>query len=107
MGENTLRLSDLERIGGQIPGGFFVYRAEEPLEMLYINDNVLHIFGCDTPEEFRELTGNTFRGMVYADDFAAIQSSIDEQIADSANEIRSGLLAGISHDIRSPMRTIA
>jgi len=174
MSENTLMLADLERIGGQIPGGFFVYRAEEPLELLYVNDNVLHIFGCNSPEEFRELTGNTFRGMVYADDFATIQSSIDEQIADSANEnfdyveyrivrkdgeirwlddyghyatlsgyggvyyvfisditdkrraqeehlnaelqlerekraneIRSGLLAGISHDIRSPMRTIA
>ena len=169
---DMLRLTELERIGGLIPGGFFVYRADEPLDILYANQNVLRIFGCATPEEFQALTGNTFRGLVYPEDFETIQSSIDEQIADSANEnfdyveyriirkdgeirwlddyghyallsgyggvyyvfisditdkrlaqeeqlnaelqlerekrsgeIRSALLAGISHDIRNPMRT--
>lgn len=168
---DSLLLADLERLGEQIPGGFFVYRAEEPQEMLFVNRNVLRIFGCDTLEEYKALTGYTFRGLVHPEDFDSIQSSIDEQIADTANdnldyveyrivrkdgevrwiddyghythtddyggvyyvfisditdkrhaqeehfraelerekranEIRSGLLAGISHDIRSPMRTI-
>ncbi|MBQ9459119.1 MAG: EAL domain-containing protein [Oscillospiraceae bacterium] len=80
-----LQLTELERIGEQIPGGFFVYRAEEPLEMLYVNSAVPHIFGCETLDEFRELTGFTFRGLVYTEDFESIQSSIGKQIAESSD----------------------
>jgi len=82
---DTMQLADLERIGEHIPGGFFVYRASESQEMLYVNSNVLRIFGCETLEEFRALTGNTFRGLVYAEDYESVQTSIDAQIADSAN----------------------
>ena len=81
-----LTLPELEKIGEQIPGGFFVYCGDVRQEMLYINRNVLKIYGCDTPEEFRELTGNTFPGMIHPADVDRIQRSIDEQIADSANE---------------------
>lgn len=79
-------LSSLLRLGGILPGGFFVYRAEEPLDILYVNDATLRIFGCDTLDEFKALTGYTFRGMVHPEDFDSIQGSIDSQIADEGNE---------------------
>ena len=72
----------LEWLAEQIPGGFFIYRAHEPFEVLYVNQAILRIYGCKTKEEFKKLTGNTFRGMVHPDDFDEIQESIDNQIAD-------------------------
>ncbi|MBQ9616965.1 MAG: response regulator [Oscillibacter sp.] len=69
-------LSDME----QMPGGFFIYRADEKEEVLYANEILLHMFGCQTWEEFRALTGGTFPGMVHPDDLQEIQASIAEQI---------------------------
>ena len=79
-------MTSLFRFGGILPGGFFVYRAEEPLDMIYVNDATLRIFGCDTLDEFKALTGYTFRGMVHPEDFDGIQGSIDSQIADENNK---------------------
>ena len=75
----------LEWIIEQMPGGFFIYRADKSQEILYMNQATLTIFGCNTEDEFRKLTGNTFKGMVHPEDFDSIQASIDAQIADSAN----------------------
>lgn len=66
--------------GDQIPGGFFIYQDDAAQEIIYVNRALLSIFGCDTLEEFKTLTGNTFRGLVHPDDFDSIQSSIDKQI---------------------------
>ncbi|MCR5655003.1 MAG: diguanylate cyclase [Lachnospiraceae bacterium] len=63
-----------------IPGGFFIYREDETRELLYHNRRVLDIYGCKDSGEFRELTGYTFEGMVYHEDFVTIQNSIDTQI---------------------------
>ena len=76
----------LKWVAEQVPGGFFVYSAHEPFDIFYVNSEVLNIYGCENLDEFRELTGYTFRGMVYPDDFAAIQQSIEEQIADPEND---------------------
>ena len=69
----------------QIPGGFFVYRAYGNMELIYVNKALIRMFGCDTEEEFRQLTGFTFPGLVHPEDFAKIQASIDDQIADKKN----------------------
>ncbi|MBR1628141.1 MAG: response regulator [Lachnospiraceae bacterium] len=61
------------------------YRADESQEILYVNYPTCRIFGCENLEEFRKLTGFTFRGMVHPEDFEKIQSSIDDQIADKTN----------------------
>ena len=76
----------LKWVAEQVPGGFFVYSAKEPYELFYANNEVLDIYGCKNLDEFKELTGYTFRGMVYPDDFDAIQESIEEQIADPDND---------------------
>ena len=73
-------------MGDLMPGGLFIYCAAEPMELIYVNDATLRIFGCETLEQFKELTGYTFRGFVLPEDFEATQSSIDRQIAASENE---------------------
>ncbi len=63
-----------------IPGGFFIYHEDEKRELIYANDKVYEIYGCANLDEFKELTGYTFQGMVHPDDFQRIQDAIDEQI---------------------------
>ena len=79
-------MNALEWFVEQMPGGCFIYRREKPYEILYVNQAVCDIYGCDTVEEFRELTGNSFEGMVYKDDFPEIQDSIESQIEEEDNE---------------------
>ena len=76
-------LSIIEEIGGYMPGGFFIYRAEEPGELIYANKPVFDIFGCTSLEEFKALTGFTFRGMVHPDDYDSVYASIERQVLSS------------------------
>ena len=73
-------LSVIDELGSHMPGGFFIYKDEEPGELLYANKPVYDIYGCDGPEEFKKLTGNTFKGMVHPEDYQKTQDSIAEQI---------------------------
>ncbi|MCM1175171.1 MAG: response regulator [Blautia sp.] len=70
-----------------MPGGFFIYRADEEESLIYANEAMLRIFQCDTMEELRELTGNSFRGIVHPDDLEAVEASIREQIAQSQYDL--------------------
>ena len=63
-----------------IPGGFFIYRADENEELIYVNDAMLRLFRCDTIEEFKELTGNSFKGIVHPDDLEQVETYIAHQI---------------------------
>ncbi|OQA26684.1 MAG: PAS fold protein [Firmicutes bacterium ADurb.Bin354] len=69
-----------------IPGGFFIYHEDEKRELIYANNKVLDIYGCKTLDEFKELTGYTFQGMVHPDDFESIQTTIDSQIDDEKGD---------------------
>ncbi len=81
LNEQTLPI--VEQIGMHMPGGFFIYRAEGNEELLYANRAVLDIFGCADLDEFKALTGYTFRGMLHPDDYAAVTDSVNAQIAAS------------------------
>ena len=63
--------------------GFLIYRATGEEKILYANPTVLDIFGCDVMDEFRELVGNSFQGMVHPEDLARVRWEINEQIKDS------------------------
>ena len=76
----------VKQMAEKIPGGFFVYRADEEQRLIFANRRVLEMFGCDTWEEFSELTGGTFQGMVHPEDYEMIQASIDFQIMGSHGE---------------------
>ena len=73
-------LESIKEFGSQMPGGFFIYQATGDGQILYANDIVFEIFGCDTLEEFKQLTGFTFAGLVHPDDLANVQASIQEQV---------------------------
>ncbi len=77
---SNIPFSVLIDFGKCMPGGFFVYKALGDEELLYANDIVFKIFGCQNLEEFKELTGFTFPGMVYEQDLERIELSIIEQI---------------------------
>ena len=70
-----------------IPGGFFIYRAGGNEELIYFNDAMLHLFRCDTIEEFQELTGNSFKGIVHPDDLERVETYIAHQIASDLREL--------------------
>ena len=71
----------------RMPGGFFIYRAHGGEELLYANEALLRMFGCDDAAQFRDLTGNSFRGMVHPEDLEAVEESIWEQIAANSYDL--------------------
>jgi len=73
----------IEQIADQMPGGFFIYKADENEELIFANESLLEIFGCANKAEFEQLTGNTFKGMVHPDDLDEVEASILSQIAAS------------------------
>lgn len=79
-------LSVIEQFGEYLPGGFFIYKADGNEELLYANKSVCDIFGCDSLDDFKALTGFTFRGMVHPDDYERISASIDDQIKGSQTD---------------------
>lgn len=85
LNENTLAI--VERIADRMPGGFFIYHADEEEELIYFNHAMLRIFGCDTKEEFYELTHNSFRGIVHRKDLERVEESIWEQINNSQTRL--------------------
>ncbi|MBR4211605.1 MAG: response regulator [Oscillibacter sp.] len=82
-----LLFSGMEKLAGRMPGGFFIYRADETEKILYVNDVMLDIFGCETREEFRKLTGCTFRDLIYPEDRAEVEASISAQVRESRREL--------------------
>ncbi len=78
---DAIRKLKLEDIVAGIPGGFFVYRADETKELIYANSVVWQLYGCRTYEEFQAFVGNSFRGMVHPEDLEFVERSVQEQIA--------------------------
>lgn len=77
----------LKHFADIMPGGFFVYRADEKGSLIYANEAMLRIFQCDTMQEFREMTGNSFRGIVHPDDLKTVEESIKQQIENSQYDL--------------------
>ena len=84
---NHLEKFTIHDIMQGIPGGFFIYRAGGDEELLYANDAMLRLFACDTMEEFRTHTGNSFRGIVHPDDLERVESYIVKQVTDDLHAL--------------------
>lgn len=83
--DQTLQM--VQAIADSMPGGFFIYYADNDEELIYYNNSMLRIFGCETREEFKELTHNSFKGIVHPDDLDAVENSIKEQIQNSEYDL--------------------
>ena len=63
-----------------MPGGLLIYRANRDEEILYANKTLLEIFECENGEQFKELTGGSFRGVVHPDEVSSVERSIEFQV---------------------------
>ena len=71
----------------EMPGGFLIYHADVDEKIIYANKALLRIFQCDSFRDFQELTGNSFRGIVYHEDLEHVEQSIWEQISASQYDL--------------------
>ncbi|MCR5725728.1 MAG: GGDEF and EAL domain-containing protein [Treponema sp.] len=78
MTDNDLA-ADYYTIPDSVPGGFFIYNAQEPEEIVYADANVIKLFGCTDIKDFRAFTNNSFMGMVYHEDLYKIENAIQSQ----------------------------
>ena len=85
-GREGLTAQQIKRFTDEMPGGFFIYRNDNG-QVIYANEALFQTFGCETMEEFRDLTGGTFPGMVHPEDLEAVENSITEQIVASRYDL--------------------
>ncbi|MBP3610872.1 MAG: EAL domain-containing protein [Lachnospiraceae bacterium] len=77
----------VDNILSMIPGGFFIYTNDEAEKLVSVNEMLLEIFDCKTLNEFLELTGGSFKGIVHPEDYQEVSRSIIEQIAKSDSNL--------------------
>ena len=87
-GEGCRELTDgFVQFMDEMPGGFLLYHADQGEKIIYANQALLRIFQCESMEEFRAHTGNSFRGLVHPDDLDAVEESIRAQIESSQYDL--------------------
>lgn len=86
----------LMRLSENMPGGFFIYRYNRgDGELIFFNDLIVSMYGCESREEFKEYTGNTFRGMILPEDLEESMKAVNYLVDNSENR-----LGHIVHRIR-------
>ena len=78
----------IEAISENMPGGFLQFRMDEDLSIIYANSKVREIFACPDTKDFMQMTGGTFSGMVYPDDWDRVKNHLIETEQDSYVEFR-------------------
>ena len=78
--EANVSLEQLTAVGNAMPGGFVMYTAAQPESIIYINEELVEIYGCDDKEDFLRFTKGVFPGLVHPDDITEIERDIIDQI---------------------------
>lgn len=79
MSDKYLELPDGSRIPTGLPGGFFIYEAEGDEKIVFADENVVALYGCDSFTDFMDYVGGTFTGMVHPEDLHKIENQIQAQ----------------------------
>ena len=66
----------------RMAGGAFVCRRMEGHELLYVNEGIVRLFECDSPEEFMDFSGGSYDGMVNSSQLRTILKEVESQIRD-------------------------
>lgn len=66
----------------EMPGGVLLCRTDDSMQILYANQELLHIFQCDSINDFQEFTENSFLGMIHPDDLDMAREKIHAQKKD-------------------------
>lgn len=77
----------LHEVSENLPGAFLIYKADKNDDtMLYANNEMVRLAGCETQEEFMNFCGGRFRNLIRADERERVEASIWEQI-DSQRDV--------------------
>lgn len=79
LSDKYLELPDGSRIPTGLPGGFFIYEAEGDEKIVFADENVVALYGCDSFTDFMDYVGGTFTGMVHPEDLHKIENQIQAQ----------------------------
>lgn len=82
-------ITDIESHWGfldRFPGGLFRYPAQGEDTLDRVSGGLIRMFRCESEEQFRELTGNTFSGMIFEEDREEALASIESQILSSNDD---------------------
>lgn len=79
--EQIEALNKFKKFIDHLPGGFLIYRADKAEEIIYANKALIRIFECSNIKEFVDFTGNSFKGIVYCEDYEEVVKSIEQQIS--------------------------
>lgn len=85
--QNIYTAYEVIKFMDEMPGGFLIYHADGNEEIIYANKALLRIFKCNNLKEFREHTGNSFKGIVYHEDLDTVEENIKEQINSSQYDL--------------------
>lgn len=80
-------LAVLQKVADGMLEGFFIYRATSEESLLYANPAIIKMFGCDDIDDFRKLTGNSFRGIVIPEEYTNTEAEIFHQINSNSNDV--------------------
>lgn len=76
----------LSDISDNLPGAFFIYRADKEDErILYANQEMLQLTGCKDLDDFMHFTKHQFRNLVHPEDLTQVEESIWQQIESGMN----------------------
>lgn len=77
---NEQTLPILKMFAENMPGGFFIYKADGDQEFVYFNNAMHKAFECENDAEFKEYVNNSFKGIVYPEDYENINNDINDQV---------------------------
>lgn len=76
----------LADISNNLPGAFFIYRAnKEDERILYANQEMIRLTECMDLDDFLQFTGRKFSNLVHPEDLAQVEKSIWQQIGSRMN----------------------
>lgn len=76
----------LNDISLNLPGAFFIYRADrEDEEILYANQEMIRLVGCIDLDDFFSFTGRKFCNLIHPDEIQAVEENIWQQITTCEN----------------------
>ena len=70
----------ITKLSANMPGTLLVYKADEQEDIIFLSDDILKIFECDSFEDFMKFTGGSFSNIVYPEDVEEINDIIRQQI---------------------------
>ncbi|MBQ4431332.1 MAG: hypothetical protein II877_07485, partial [Synergistaceae bacterium] len=58
----------LNKIAANMPGTLLVYKANPAEDIIFVSDDIVKIFECDSVQDFMRFTGGSFANIVYPED---------------------------------------